>query len=199
MKRKTSCNKGQSYKKSFLEINFWNLKKQIRLCLSTAKKTAIAIEEILRRITKGDHNELWSKRETSQKKLQEGRAWSSREGGFEEREMGQNSQRREKKEKHLEKNYRQNKKREGDLHSGVCEEFSPPSRRCSKLPRDPNSEKLWRKWETEYLSTPTREKTKHNRKQEEKEKKEVTITTSASNERERVLAAENTAIDLQNT
>jgi hypothetical protein len=56
--------------------------------------------------------------------------------------MGQNSQRREKKEKHLEKNYRQNKKREGDLHSGVCEEFSPPSRRCSKLPRDPNSEKL---------------------------------------------------------
>lgn len=81
MKSKTSCNKGQSYKKSFLEINFWNLKKQIRLCLSTAKKTAIAIEEILRRITKGDHNELWSKRETSQKKLQEGRAWSSREGG----------------------------------------------------------------------------------------------------------------------
>jgi hypothetical protein len=40
------------------------------------------------------------------------------------------------------KNYRQNNKREGDLHSGVCEEFSPPPRRCSKLPRDPNSEKL---------------------------------------------------------
>jgi hypothetical protein len=41
--------------------------------------------------------------------------------------------------------------------------------------------------------------TKHYRKQEKKEKKEVTITTSASNEHERVLAAENTAIDLQNT
>jgi hypothetical protein len=79
LKIKTSCKKGQSYKKSFLEINFWNLKKQIRLYLSTAKKIAIAIEEILRWITKGDHNELWSKRETSKKKLQEGRAWT--EGG----------------------------------------------------------------------------------------------------------------------
>lgn len=57
-----------------------------------------------------------------------------------------------RKKKHLEKNYRQKKKREGDLHSGICEEFSPPSRRCSKLPRDPNSEKLRRKCETECLS-----------------------------------------------
>jgi hypothetical protein len=108
--------------------------------------------------------------------------------------MGQNSQRREKK-----KNYRQNKKREGDLHSGVCEEFSPPSRRCSKLPRDPNSEKLRRKCETECLSTPTREKQNTTVNKKKKEKKEVTITTSASNEHERVLAAEDTAIDLQNT
>jgi hypothetical protein len=86
--------------------------------------------------------------------------------------MGQNSQRREKKEKHLEKNYRQNKKREGDLHSGVCEEFSPPSRRCSKLPRDPNSEKLRRKCETECLSTPTREKqnTTVNKKKKKRKK-----------------------------
>jgi hypothetical protein len=87
--------------------------------------------------------------------------------------MGQISQRREKKEKHLEKNYRQNKKREGDLHSGVWEEFSPPSRRCSKLPRDPNSEKLRRKCETECLSTPTREKQKHYRKQEKKKRKKL--------------------------
>jgi hypothetical protein len=52
-----------------------------------------------------------------------------------------------RKKKHLEKNYRQKKKREGHLHSEICEEFSPPSRRCSKLPRDPNSEKLRRKCE----------------------------------------------------